>query len=56
MAARLAGLPPLATQAMKRVLNRAATTDLQAALVLEPEATVAGMLDPETTRLLRATF
>ena len=55
MAARLAGLPPLATQAMKRVLNRAAVTDLRAALALETEATVAGMLDPETTRLM-ATF
>ena len=56
VATRLAGLPPLATQAMKRVLNRAATTDLRAALALETEATVAGMLDPETTRLLKATF
>ena len=56
IAARLAGLPPLATQAMKRVLNRAAVTDVRAALALETEATVAGMLDPQTTRLMRDNF
>jgi enoyl-CoA hydratase/carnithine racemase len=56
IAARLAGLPPLATQAMKRVLNRAAMTDVRAALALETEATVAGMLDPQTTRLIRDHF
>ena len=56
IAARLASLPPLATQAMKRVLNRAAVTDVRAALALETEATVAGMLDPQTTRLMRDNF
>ena len=56
MAARLAGLPPLAARAMKRVLNRAAVTDLRAALALETEATVAGMLDPQTTRLIKDNF
>jgi enoyl-CoA hydratase/carnithine racemase len=56
VATRLAGLPSLATQAMKRVLNRAAITDVRAALALEADATVAGMLDPETTRLLKETF
>lgn len=53
VAARLAGLPPLAAQAMKRVLNLTASTDLTAALRLETDATVAGFLDPETTRLLK---
>src|SRR5262245_1451708 len=56
VASRLAALPPLATQAMKRALNRAAMTDVRAALALETEATVAGMLDPETTRLMREEF
>jgi enoyl-CoA hydratase/carnithine racemase len=56
VAARLARLPPLATQAMKRVLNRAALTDVRAALALETDATVAGMLDPETTHLMSEDF
>ncbi len=49
-ARRLAGLPPLALRAMKRVLNATASTDIARALDLETEATVAGFLDPETTR------
>ena len=53
VAARLAALPPLAVGAMRGVLNRTASTDLAAALRLETEATVAGFLDPETTRLLQ---
>ena len=53
VAARLAQLPSLAASAMKRVLNQTASTDLSAALRLETEATVAGFLDPETTRLLK---
>ena len=53
VAARLAGLPPLAVGAMRRVLNRTASSDVTAALRLETEATVAGFLDPETTRLLK---
>ncbi len=53
-AERLADLPPLSIRAMKRVLNSGASTDLNRALQLETEATVAGFLDPETTRLLSA--
>jgi len=53
-AGRLAALPPLSVRAMKRVLNAAASTDLNRALQLETEATVAGFMDPETTRLLSA--
>ena len=53
---RLAALPSLATGAMKRALNQTASTDLKTALRLETEATVAGFLDPETTRLLKADF
>ena len=34
---------------MKRVLNEGAVTDIRRALAAETEATVAGMLDPETT-------
>ncbi len=53
VAAELAALPPLAVRAMKRVLNCGASSDLQRALALETDATVAGFLDPETTRRLR---
>ena len=53
VASRLAELPSLAASAMKRVLNQTASTDLRGALRLETEATVAGFLDPETTRLLK---
>lgn len=53
VATRLSGLPTLAAQAMKRVLNRTASTDLVTALQLETDATVAGFMDPETTRLLK---
>lgn len=52
-AKRLAALPILSVRAMKRVLNATASTDLNRALQLETEATVAGFMDPETTRLLR---
>jgi len=54
VAARLASLPPLSVRAMKRALNRCAATDLRTALAVETDATVAGFLDPETTRLLKA--
>jgi enoyl-CoA hydratase/carnithine racemase len=54
VAAQLAALPTLSTRAMKRVLNQAAAGALRQALDLETEATVAGFLDPETTRLLKA--
>ena len=54
VAERLAGLPTLSLRAMKRVLNQAALPDLHRALQLETDATVAGFLDPETTRRLKA--
>lgn len=53
-AQRLADLPPLSVRAMKRVLNAAALPDLHRALQLETDATVAGFMDPETTRRLSA--
>lgn len=49
----LAALPVLSVRAMKRVLTQAAMADLHRALALETDATVAGFLDPETTRRLR---
>ena len=52
-ARRLADLPPLAVRAMKRVLNATAMTDPRRAMDLETEATIAGFMDPETTRRLR---
>jgi len=54
VAAQLAGLPPLAVRAMKRVLNQATAGAIHRALEMETEATVAGFLDPETTRRLKA--
>lgn len=53
VARQLAALPVLSTRAMKRVLNQALSGGLHTALQLETEATVAGFLDPETTRLLK---
>jgi enoyl-CoA hydratase/carnithine racemase len=53
VASQLAALPTLSTRAMKRVLNQAMAGGLHQALHLETEATVAGFLDPETTRLLK---
>lgn len=53
VAGRLAGLPPNAVRAMKRVLTLTATTDLNAALLLETEATITAFLDPLTTKLVR---
>lgn len=52
VARRLAALPPRSVRAMKRAVNRTAATDLRAALAIETEETVAGFLDPLTTRLL----
>ena len=54
LARRLAALPPLSVRAMKRTLNATAVTDIHRALALETDATVAGFLDPETTRRLKA--
>ena len=54
LARRLAALPQAALGRMKRVLALTATTDLDRALARETEATVAGFLDPETTRRITA--
>jgi enoyl-CoA hydratase/carnithine racemase len=56
VAIRLAALPTLAARAMKRVLNEGAVTDIRRALAAEAEATIAGMLDPETTRRMQSGF
>ena len=53
VAARLSLLPPLSVRAMKRVLNQSASSNLNRALQLETEATVAAFLDPETTDRLK---
>jgi hypothetical protein len=39
--------------ALKRVLNQTAAVDLEKALQLETDATVAGFMDPETTARLK---
>jgi len=54
VANRLSELPTLSVRAMKRVLNQSASNDLNKALDLETEATIAGFLDPETTKRLKA--
>ena len=54
VARRLAELPTLSVRAMKRTLNATAAADMHRALQLETDATVAGFMDPETTRLLKA--
>ncbi|MCO5147158.1 MAG: enoyl-CoA hydratase/isomerase family protein [Aquamicrobium sp.] len=54
LARRLAALPALSVRAMKRTLNATAASDIHRALALETDATVAGFLDPETTRRLKA--
>ena len=53
VAEKLSALPPLSVTAMKRVLNQCAASDLHRALQLETDATVAGFLDPETTKRLK---
>lgn len=53
LAERIALLPPASVQAMKRVLNQTAATDIEKALQLETEATVTGFMDPETTARLK---
>jgi enoyl-CoA hydratase/carnithine racemase len=52
VAEKLSALPPPSVRAMKRVLNQSAACDLNRALLLETDATVAGFLDPETTQRL----
>lgn len=54
VARQLAALPPLSVRAMKRVLNESASSNIRTALDRETRATVAGFMDPETTRLLQA--
>ena len=53
VAARIAALPPASVTAMKRVLNQMAMGSIEQALALETEATVARLLDPETTKLVK---
>jgi enoyl-CoA hydratase/carnithine racemase len=53
VAGELSRLPPLSVQAMKRVLNQCAMSDLNKAIELETEATVATFLNPETTERLK---
>ena len=53
VATRLAELPTSSVRAMKRVLNQNAVVDLERALQLETDATVAGFMDPLTTELLK---
>jgi enoyl-CoA hydratase/carnithine racemase len=53
VAGELSRLPPLSAQAMKRVLNQCAMSDLNKAIELETEATVAAFLNPETTERLK---
>jgi enoyl-CoA hydratase/carnithine racemase len=51
-ASELAGLPGKSLASMKRVLNHCSGADIEKALALETEATVAAFLDPETSRRL----
>jgi len=53
VANQLSELPSLSVRAMKRVLNQGASSDLERALELETDATIAGFLDPETTRRIK---
>jgi enoyl-CoA hydratase/carnithine racemase len=54
IAKRLADLPQDAIRLMKRALNTSAQSDIERALKIETEATVAGFLDPETSKRLLA--
>lgn len=54
VAKKLAALPPLSVQSMKRVIHLAGPASIKNAMALETEATVIGFLDPETTRRLSA--
>jgi enoyl-CoA hydratase/carnithine racemase len=53
VARKIAALPEKSVQSMKRILNQAAVTGIESAMNRETEATVAGFMDPETTRLLK---
>jgi enoyl-CoA hydratase/carnithine racemase len=54
LARRLADLPQTSLRNMKRILAQVATSALNQALALETEATAAGFIDPEATRLIRS--
>ncbi|RKF14791.1 enoyl-CoA hydratase/isomerase family protein [Roseovarius spongiae] len=54
VAREVAALPPNAVRLMKRALGATAQSDIENALRIETEATVAGFLDPETTERLLA--
>ena len=54
VARELAAPRALSVRAMKRTLNATAAFDMHRALALETDATVAGFMDPATTRLLKA--
>ncbi len=51
-ARRIMALPAHAVAALKRVLARAPGSDLEAAMGLETEATLAGFLQPETAAII----
>ena len=53
VAQQLASLPVLSSQAMKRVINQTAMTEIERAMKLETEATISGFMDPLTTQLLK---
>lgn len=50
VAAQLAGLPQNAIRLMKRALNTSGTQEIERALQVETKATVAGFMDPQTTK------
>ena len=53
VARKIADLPEKSVQSMKRILNQTAVTGIESAMNRETEATVAGFMDPKTTRLLK---
>ena len=52
-ALKLVDLPPLSSRAMKRTLTSSATQNIKDAMQLETECTIAGFMDPETTKRLK---
>jgi enoyl-CoA hydratase/carnithine racemase len=54
VARQLAALQALSVRAMKCTLSTDASTNMRRALPLETDATAAGFIDPETTKLLKA--
>ncbi len=53
-AQRIAALPRAAVRDLKRVMNKVNLADLESVLALETEATVRGILDPETKKRVSA--